>query len=132
MCIFFPLFCNETSLIMKIVVSGNNSVIFCFFSDIDAIIYFVRTYFLVSYHSRTSPLVRAPLQLTCLPSFTTCAVDDFLRLIFGNRRSPDKFTGKHKRVSHPTSSQESLKHRSTFKFTLRTIYEVNGTARYLI
>ena len=44
-----------------------------------------------------------------------CAVDNFQRLRFG---------------SLPTSSQESVKHKSTFMFTftLCTIYEVNGTA----
>ena len=47
-----------------------------------------------------------------------CAVDNFQRLRFG---------------SIPTSSQESVKQKSTFTFTfkVRTIYEVNGTARYL-
>ena len=47
-----------------------------------------------------------------------CTLDNFQCLIFG---------------SLPTSSHESLKHKSTFTFTftLHTIYEVNGTARYL-
>ena len=38
-----------------------------------------------------------------------CEVNDFQRLIFGNSQSYGKFTGKPKIVSHPTSSQESLK-----------------------
>ena len=83
-------------------------------------------------HSRTSPLVSAPPQLPLFPSPTTCAVDDFQRLRFDNSQSPDKFTGKPKIVSHPTSSQESLKHKWTFKFKFCTIYEFNGTSRYLI
>ena len=47
-----------------------------------------------------------------------CEVDNFQHLRFGNL---------------PTSSQESVKHKSTFTFTfkVRTIYEVNGTAWYL-
>ena len=47
-----------------------------------------------------------------------CAVENFQRFRFG---------------SHPTSSQERVKQESTFTFTftLRTIYKVNGTARYL-
>ena len=47
-----------------------------------------------------------------------CTVDNFQRLRF---------------VSLPTSSQEIVKHKSTFTFTfkVRTIYEFNGTARYL-
>ena len=45
-----------------------------------------------------------------------CMVDNFQRLRFG---------------SLPTSSQESVKRKLTFKFTLRTIYKVNGTAKYL-
>ena len=47
-----------------------------------------------------------------------CAVDNFQRLRFG---------------SLPTSSEERVKQEPTFtfKFTLRTIYEVNGISRYL-
>ena len=50
-----------------------------------------------------------------------CVVDNLQRLRFGNSQPPEKFTG-------PTSSQEIIKHKSTFKFkfTLRTRYEVNG------
>ena len=46
------------------------------------------------------------------------AVDNFQRFRFG---------------SLPTSSQERVKQKSTFTFTFtfRTIYKVNGTARYL-
>ena len=59
-----------------------------------------------------------------------CAVDNLQRLRFGNIQSPEKFTGKPKIVSLPTSSQESVKHKSlfTFKFALNTTYEVNATA----
>ena len=60
-----------------------------------------------------------------------CTLDDFQRLRFDNFYSPDKITGKPKIVCHPKSSQEILKHKSTFTFILRTIYEVNGTAQYL-
>ena len=58
-----------------------------------------------------------------------CAVDNFQRLRFGNSRSPDNFAGKPKIVS----SQESLKQKSmfAFTFTLRIIYDVNGTSLYL-
>ena len=78
--------------------------------------------FLVSLHSRTFPLVRAHPYLTISLSPTTCGVDNFQCLIFGNSRSPNKFTGKPKIVSHPTISQERLKKKSMFTFTLRTIY----------
>ena len=43
-------------------------------------------------------------------SRTTCAIDNFQRLIFVNSQSCDKFTRNPKIVSHPTSSQESLTH----------------------
>ena len=58
------------------------------------------------------------LHLPFLQRPSMCAVDNFQRLIFG---------------SLPTSSQESVIQKSTFTFTftLRTIYEVNGTARYI-
>ena len=61
-----------------------------------------------------------------------CPVDNLQRLIFGNSQSPDNFTGKPKKVSLPTSSQEIVKQKSmfTFTFTLRTIYEVNGPSQY--
>ena len=52
--------------------------------------------FSVISHSCTTPLVRAPPQLPLFPSFTTCAVDDFQHLRFGNSQSPVKFTGKPK------------------------------------
>ena len=77
---------------------------------------------LVSSHSRPLTLVCAPPQRKLSPSPTTCAVDNFQRLRFGNSLSPDKFTGNSRIVSHTTSSQESLKHESMFTFTLRTIY----------
>ena len=57
------------------------------------------------------------LHLPPLQRPVICTVDDFQRFRFG---------------SLPTSSQETVKQKSTFKFTftLRTIYKVNGTARY--
>ena len=74
-----------------------------------------------------------PLHLPLLQIPGMYAVGNFQRLIFGNIQSPNKFTGKPKIVSLPTSSQESVKEKSMFMFTftLRTIYEVNGTAWYL-
>ena len=56
------------------------------------------------------------LHLPPLHRTIICAVDNFQRFRFG---------------SLPTSSQERVKQESSFTFTLRTIYEVNGTARYL-
>ena len=74
--------------------------------------------FLVSSRLCTSTLVCAPPQLKIPPSLTTpfngtgmWSVENFQRLIFGNSQSPDKFTGKPKIVSLPTSSQESVKHK---------------------
>ena len=89
--------------------SGDNSVMLCFFFWRNFNKSLWKNIFLVSSHSNTSTLVRAPPQLTLYPSPTTCAVDNFQRLRFGNSQSPDKFTGKPKIVSHPTSSQESVK-----------------------
>ena len=58
------------------------------------------------------------LHLPPLQHPSICTVDNLQRLRFG---------------SLPKSSQERVKHESTFTFTftLRTIYEVNGTARYI-
>ena len=58
------------------------------------------------------------LHLPTLKRPGICAVDNFRRFRFG---------------SLPTSSQERVKQESMFSFTctLRTIYEVNGTARYI-
>ena len=83
-----------------------------------------RNIFLVSLRFCESPLVRAPpnwhflLHLPPLQRPGICAVDNFQHLRFGSLQ---------------TSSQESVKHTSTFTFifTLRTIYEVNDTAWYL-
>ena len=130
--LFIPLVCSTIFLIIK------NS---CFREELSDIPFFFRhncnkslwkNIFFVSLQLRTSHLVCAPPQLKLSPSPTTCAVDYFQRLRFFNSRLLEKFTGKPKIVSHPTSSQEILKHKSTFTFTLRTIYEVNGTAQYLI
>ena len=59
-----------------------------------------------------------PFHLPPLRRPGICAVDNSKRFRFG---------------SLPTNSQERVKKESTFtlKFTLRTIYEVNGKARYL-
>ena len=103
-------------------VSGKNSVIFCFFFRHNCNKSLWKNIFLVRSQSHTSPLVSAPPQLTLSFSPTTCAVDNFQRLIFDNSQSPNMFTRKPKIVSQPTSSQESLKHKSTFTFTLHTIY----------
>ena len=43
----------------------------------------------------------------------------------------DKFTGKPKIFSDPTSSQKSLKQQINVYITLRTVYKVNGTAQYI-
>ena len=75
---------------------------------------------LVSSQSRTSPLVSAATQLTLFPSPTTCAVDDFRLLIFGNSHSPDKLTGNPK-------SQINI-----YLYIVHhlPIYEVNGASQY--
>ena len=78
--------------------------------------------FLVSLHLCKSPLDCAHPQLPSSPSPITCAVDGFQHFRLGNSQSPNKFTGKPKIVSHPTSSQERLKLKSTFTFTLCIIY----------
>ena len=78
--------------------------------------------FFLWFHTRAPYLWSVHLPDRHSPSPTTCAVDDFQRLRFGNSQSPEKFTGKPKIVSHPTSSQEMLKQKSIFTFTLCTIY----------
>ena len=87
--------------------------------------------FLESSYLRPLPLICVPPQLKISPSPTTCAVDYFQCLIFINSHSPYKFTGKPKIVSHPTSSQESLKHKSMFKFTLQRqdMWDAGGRRR---
>ena len=50
-----------------------------------------------------------PLHLPPLQRPGMCAVDNFQPLRFVNSQSPDKFTGKPKIFSLPTSSQESVK-----------------------
>ena len=119
---FYLVSSQREFLTIKTVVSGNNLVIFHFFFRHNCNKSLWQNIFLVISHLCASPLVRAPPQLPLSPSSTTCAVDNFQLLIFGNSQSPDKFTGKPTIVSHPTSSQEILKHKSTFTFTLRTIY----------
>ena len=102
--------------------SGKNSVIFHFSFRQKCNKSLWKNIFLVSLHSCTSPLVHAPTQLPIFPSPDTCRVDNFQRLRFGNIQSPKKFTGKPKITSHQKSSQERLKHKSTFTFTFRTVY----------
>ena len=78
--------------------------------------------FLVSLCLCNSPLVRVPPQLTLFTSPTTPSTP---RHVHGRQfptldiwQSPNKFTGKRK-------TQINV------YVTLRTIYEVNGTSRYL-
>ena len=71
-------------------------MVFCFFFRYNFNKSRCKNIFLVSSHSRTSPLVFAPTQLTISPSSTTCVVDYFQRLRFENIQSPDNFTGKLK------------------------------------
>ena len=103
-------------------VSGKNSVIVRFFFRHNCNKSLWKKIVLVSLHSCTSTLISAPPQLPLPPSPTICAVNDFQCLRFGNSQSPNKFTRKPKIVIHTTSSQEILKHKSTFTFTLCTIY----------
>ena len=83
--------------------------------------------------SCTSPTDTSPFTYHPFNGPVMCAVDNFQRLRFGNSQSPDKFTGKPKIVSFLTSSQDSVKQKSMFMFTVtsRTIYKVSGTARYI-
>ena len=86
----------------------------------------------LTFGSWTSPNDTAPFTYQPFNVPGMCAEEKFQPWGFGNSWSPEKFTGKPKIVSLPTSSQESVKHKSlfTFTFTLYTIYEVNGTAQY--
>ena len=114
--IFFSLVRNANLLIVKTLVSGKNSKMS------------------TNHCARTScwwVLACAPhLRFVHLPNWNfslhlpplwrprICVVDHFQRFIFS---------------SLPTSPTEIVKQESTFtfKFTLRAIYEVNGTAQYL-
>ena len=114
--LFISLVCNASFLIVKTVMSGKNSVMsknHCARTSC----WWVRTcaphlWFL------HLPNWHFSLHLTPLQRPSICAVDNFQRFRF---------------FSLPKSSQERVKQESTFTFTftLRTIYEVNGTARYL-
>ena len=86
----------------------------------------------LTFGSCTSPTETLPFTYHPFNGTWICAVENLQRLRFGNSHSPEKFTWKPKIVSLPTSSQEIVKHKSifTFTFTLHTIYEVNGAARY--
>ena len=115
--------------------SGKNSVIFRFFFRHNCNILLHKKIFLVSSNSCTSTLVCAPPQQKILPSSTTCAVDNFQRLRFGNIWSSDKFTENPKIFSHPTISQfTGAKTQINIYIYVAhhlPIYEVNGTSRYL-
>ena len=82
--------------------------------------------FFVSSRLCTSPLVRAPPQLTLFTSPTPPSTPRRVRSIQFRTwtleifQSPDKFTGKH--LKKPPTF--------TFKFTLRSIYGVNDTATW--
>ena len=102
--------------------SGKNSVIFRLSLRQNYYKSLWKNIFLVSLHSFTSPLVRSPHQLPIFPSPTTCAVENYQRLRFGNSQSPGEFTGTPTIFSHPTSSLERLKQKSTFTLELRIIY----------
>ena len=78
--------------------------------------------FLLILHLCTSPLGTEPPQLTLFSSPTTCMLDNFQRLIFGNSQSPNKFTGNPKTFSHLKISQERQKHKLMFTFTRPTVY----------
>ena len=119
--LFISLVRNASFLIINTVVSWKNSVIFRFFFRHNCKKSLWKNIFLVSSHSCTSPLVRAPPQLPLVPSPTTCAVDDFQRLIFGNSQPPDKFTG------NPITQINIY----IYIAHHLPVYKVNGTARYL-
>ena len=118
--LFISLVCNAIFLIIKIVVSGKNTVILRFIFRYNCNKSLWKKIFLVSLHSCTSPLVCEPSQLPLLTSPTTCEVDYFQRLIFGNSKSPDKFTGK------PKTKINIFIHIAHHL----PIYEVNGTSWY--
>ena len=114
--IFTSLVLNTSFLIINTVVSGKKSVMstnhcsrtacWCFRACAPYL-------WFMHLHNWHFSLHLQPLQR---PSI--CAVEDFQRFRFS---------------SLPISSHERVKKESTFTFTfiLRTIYEVNGTARYL-
>ena len=115
--LFISLVCNASFLIVKTVASGKKSVMSKNHSERTSFwrvcacaphLWFVHLPNL--YFSLHLP---PPLQRPGM-----CVVDNFQRLRFG---------------SLPKSSQESVKHKSTFTFvfTLCTIYMVNGIAQYL-
>ena len=56
-----------------------------------------------------SPTETFPFNYHSFNGRTMCALDDFQCLIFENSQSSNKFTGKPKIFSDPTSSQKSLK-----------------------
>ena len=114
--LFISLVRNASFLIVKLVVSEKKSVmstnhcsrISCWW--VCAFAPHLWCVHLPNWHFSLQP---SPLQRLGI-----FAVDNFQRLVFG---------------SLPTSSQERVKQKSTFRFifALRTIYKVNVTARYL-
>ena len=116
LCIFISLVHNASFIIVKTVVSGKKSVM--------STNHFARTscwwvracaphLWFVQLPNWNFSLHLPPLQRPGI-----CAVENFQRLIFGSLLK---------------SSQERVKQKSTFTFTftLRTIYEVNGTAQHI-
>ena len=107
---------NTSFLIVKTVVSGKKSVM--------STNHCVRTFFWRVRACATHfwfvhlPNLHLSLHLPPLQRPSMCTVYNFERLIF---------------FSLPTSSQESVKNKSifTFKFILRTIYDVNDTATWV-
>ena len=117
--IFISLVCNASFLIVK------NSSVREELNDVNKSL--CKKIVLVSSCLCTSPLVRAPPQLTIFPQPTTpSTAPACAQLIIFNAWDLAI-------VGHPKSSRESVKRKLlvTFTFTFRTIYEVNGTAGYL-
>ena len=100
--IFNPLPRNASFLILKhsCVREELSDVVFFFQCNFNKPL--CKNIFLVSFHLHNSC---APPQLIIFPSTNICAVEDIQRLRFGISKSPDKFTGKPKIVSHPKISQ---------------------------
>ena len=91
--LFISLVHYASFLSLKTVVSGKNSVIFHLFFRHNCNKSLWKNIFLVSFHSRTSPLFCAPPQLSLSPSPTTFVVDNSQRFRFDNSQSPNKLTG---------------------------------------
>ena len=92
--LFIPLVCNASFLIEKKVCQGKTQ--WC--QQIIVQEHLVGEFALVhlTFGSFTSPTENFPFAYHPFDGPGMCAVDNFLRLIFGNSQSPDKFTGKRK------------------------------------